>query len=271
MLRRIFGTFLLLCLIALALRLFGNFGAILLLVCFTMGAQIELTRILQRLSGRVMVRQVFLWTLFIPLGSYYLPIAQGGIWLTLLAVLLAVIYGIARWHPEQLLTCLVPSIFSLLYVPFTLQFGALLLREGGESGLWLLSWVVAVSKLSDIGGLFIGIGCGRHSFACEYSPKKTWEGFFGGVALAALGGFFLCTLAHIFVNFCIPVWLSLPLAALLASVGAAGDLLESALKRLAKIKDSGHAIPGIGGCLDFCDTLTLSMPTAYIIMQIFYF
>jgi phosphatidate cytidylyltransferase len=244
----------------------GNGGAVWLLAFFALVSQLELIRLLEKLSGRVLALQVSVWTVTIVLGAWYLHHPYAGVWLTLVALLWMLVHGIIHLSPARLLTHLAPSLFSLLYIPFTLQFGVLLLRFSGN--LWLLAWVVTVSKLGDIGGLLIGRRYGQHAFASKYSPQKTWEGFFGGVVLAAVGGLSICALAHLFGPFFIPFWLSIPLALLLATIGAVADLLESALKRLADIKDSGKIIPGIGGCLDFCDTLTLTLPTAYLTLQL---
>jgi phosphatidate cytidylyltransferase len=270
MVRRLAGSLLLLSLIAIAIGVGGPAGAVWLLALLALLSQLELSRLAAKFSGRMMGRQVAAWTLAILLGAWYLRPPHAGIWLSLLALLSVLTYGVIHLQPSQLLTHLLPSLLGLLYVPFALQFGVLLLRSGGDGtgGLWLLIWVVAVSKLGDVGALLVGCGYGRHSFASEYSPKKTWEGFFGGMLVAMAGGLGLAALAHYFTDFAVPLWLATPLSGLLAAVGSVADLLESALKRLARVKDSGKIIPGIGGCLDFCDTLILTLPTAHLVLQL---
>jgi phosphatidate cytidylyltransferase len=270
MIRRVLGTVLLLVAIALSLVFRGSEGAVCLLTLFALGSQWELTRIISRCSGHVLARQVSLLTVFIMLGSWYLCPIYSGLCLALLSLIILLFYGVVRFPPARLTSYLAPSLFSILYIPFALQFGVMLLRSGGDgtAGLWLLAWVVTVGKLGDIGALLVGCGCGRHPFAMEYSPKKTWEGFLGGTLTAMGGGFFLTSLAHRHTSFPIPLRWAMPLAALLAATGALSDLLESALKRQARIKDSGRLIPGIGGCLDFCDTFILTFPAAYALLHL---
>ncbi|MDR0679364.1 MAG: phosphatidate cytidylyltransferase [Puniceicoccales bacterium] len=270
MARRILGTFFLLAIVGFAIGSLGAGGAVLLLALLALLSQVELCRLLERFSGKPDLGPLLFWTAAILLGSWYLRQPQAGIWLSLLALLYLLASAVVRLPPSQLLSHLAPSLFGILYIPFTMQFGILLLRWGERKweGLCLLGWTVAVSKLNDIGGLLVGGSWGHHPFATEYSPQKTWEGFFGGLLTAAAGGLALCSIAHWFCDFPIPFWLSLPLSALLAVVGTIADLLESALKRQAGTKDSGRLIIGIGGCLDLCDSLLLTFPTTYIFLQL---
>jgi phosphatidate cytidylyltransferase len=273
MLHRILGSVLLLSLTAAVLLWKGAAGLVWLLAVLALGVQVELVRLVQRLSLRVeIIRwQLYGWTIAIILGAWYLGPLYGGIWLTLLALLTTVFRCVAAVHPSLLLHRLLPTVLCLLYGPFALQFAVLLLRSEptATSGVWLLAWVVCVCKFSDIGGLLAGVACGRHSLAREYSPCKTWEGFFGGLALSLGGGALLWavgkSLGHLSS---LSLHLALPMAALLAAVATVSDLLESAIKRQARVKHSGAVIPGIGGCLDLCDSLILSLPTAYAVLQL---
>ncbi|MDR2663983.1 MAG: phosphatidate cytidylyltransferase [Puniceicoccales bacterium] len=270
MLQRIFGTILLLTVVGFAVGTMGASGAVLLITLFALLSQAELCRLMERFSARPSRGQLLFWTAAILLGAWYLPQQQAGIWVGLFALLSVIVGAVVRMPPAQLLSHLAPSLFGILYVPFAMQFGVLLLRHGPGKweGLCLLGWTVAVSKLNDVGGLLVGGGWGRRPFAAAYSPQKTWEGFFGGLLTAVAGGVAFCSIAHWFCDFPIPFWLSFPLSVLLAAVGTVADLLESALKRQAGAKDSGRLIPGIGGCLDFCDSLLLTFPTAYVFLQL---
>ena len=269
MLLRTFSTAVLLFAICLAVWLFGGDGAVFTLALFSVGSQAELCRLMEKFPSSPARRQLLFWTATIILGAWYLRPEHSGIWLSVFAAVFLLVCAIAKLRPEQLLSHLVPTLFAIFYVPFSMQFGVLLLRHGnGVAGLFLLGWTVLVSKLGDIGGLLVGGGIGRHPFAVEYSPKKTWEGFFGAIVAATAGGFSLCLLANWFCHFPLPLWASMPLGAVIAAVGAVADLLESALKRHAKMKDSGGAIPGIGGCLDLCDSLFLTLPTTYVAIKL---
>jgi phosphatidate cytidylyltransferase len=244
----------------------GASGMVFLVLLFALGAQWELLSLLRRFELGTLRRQVYLWTAAIPLGAWLLRPIHAGIYLSLLALLCLPIHGILHLPPARLPRTLAPSLFAILYIPLPLHFAILLLRA--ESGICLLAWVVAVVKLGDIGGLLVGMRWGNHALSPAYSPSKTWEGFWGGLAFSAAAGPLLWLLARWFGAAIFPLWLSLPLSILLAARGTGSDLLESALKRLAGEKDSGGLIPGIGGFLDFCDSLILSLPTAYFALQL---
>jgi phosphatidate cytidylyltransferase len=116
--------------------------------------------------------------------------------------------------------------------------------------------VVLTVIASDSAQYYTGRLFGKRSLAPAISPNKTIEGALGGfvggaIAMAWLGGLWLPSM---------PLGLRLGLAVLLVTVGIIGDLLESALKRAAQVKDSSHLIPGHGGVLDRIDALLLVIP-----------
>lgn len=117
---------------------------------------------------------------------------------------------------------------------------------GRETVLWILVCIWA----TDIGAYFVGRTAGGAKLAPRISPGKTWSGLIGGMAWAAV--------ASAALGYAFGLGETVPLAiagAVLAVVGQAGDLLESAAKRRAGVKDSGHLIPGHGGLLDRIDGL----------------
>ncbi|MBI2516793.1 MAG: CDP-archaeol synthase [Opitutae bacterium] len=173
---------------------------------------------------------------------------------------------------------LVSSMLGLLYVPFMLHYlvRLMLLTYGGsqqffeffpalDPGLVLCLWVVAVSKFCDVGALLTGLAIGRHKMAPNISPKKTWEGAVGGVFTSALVG----AAINYFVGDLLPEKLTFVTAGIVGAVLAVttivSDLIESAMKRRADIKDTGALIPGIGGAFDLTDSLILTAPVAYLI------
>lgn len=130
--------------------------------------------------------------------------------------------------------------------------------------LFILIW------LSDTGAYLVGCTLGKHKLFERISPKKSWEGFFGGCAFA-IGGSML--LWHLFTTVW-PIganttwWQWLIFAILIIIFGTYGDLSESLLKRAANIKDSGNILPGHGGILDRFDSLLLCIPVVYIYLEI---
>jgi phosphatidate cytidylyltransferase len=157
------------------------------------------------------------------------------------------------------------SVFGLLYIGLSLTTIPLLSAQ--ENGASLLVFLFFVVWVGDIVALYVGRAFGRRKLAPAISPNKTWEGSAGSIL-----GSILITLVLIFVaqllarhNF---DWLAYPgsvfrwlgLAVLLNIAAQVGDLIESAIKRGAGVKDSGSLLPGHGGILDRIDALLLAAP-----------
>ncbi len=176
---------------------------------------------------------------------------------------------------------LMPTFFGLLFVSFLLQYFVRILQVGGSEhgncfmgfGLFFALWVVIVAKFSDIGALIIGKAIGRTKMAPSISPGKTIEGLIGGFAASAGMGALLPWIFHeklteivFFGNWAFSPSQGATWGLLLALSAVIGDLIASVLKRLASMKDSGGAIPGIGGLFDLTDSLILAAPTGYFIL-----
>ena len=139
-----------------------------------------------------------------------------------------------------------------------------------EHSPWLLVGAILTTKACDIGAYFTGMSIGRHKMIPWLSPKKTWEGLAGGVVFAAAVG---AVLAHFSADLSTdadhyPWWVGAVLGALVAVVGQAGDLAESAFKRDAGVKDSGSILPGMGGVLDVLDSPLLAGPVVYWVLRV---
>ena len=130
--------------------------------------------------------------------------------------------------------------------------------HGIESdGPKLLMFVLVITWVGDTAAYFVGRAVGKHTLAPVLSPKKSWEGSIASILGALL-------VAVVFAR-----WLTVPLPHLLGMAavgnvaGQAGDLLESAYKRSAGVKDSGSLLPGHGGVLDRIDALILAIPVVW--------
>lgn len=123
-------------------------------------------------------------------------------------------------------------------------------------GLLFLIWS------NDTGAYLVGSQIGRTKLLPRISPKKTWEGFFGGLALTFLVSW---GLSKYFNEIRVQDWLAL--AAISSIFGTIGDLVESMLKRSFEVKDSGTLLPGHGGFLDRFDAFMFLVPfaTAYLL------
>jgi phosphatidate cytidylyltransferase len=152
------------------------------------------------------------------------------------------------------------QIIGVLYVPLLLSY--LILIRGGEDtqGTVWIFFVLCVVFAGDIGALYVGTFFGKHPLHPAVSPKKTIEGSLGGIAANLIFG---STFKLIFLND-----LSWPISLLffitIGITGQVGDLFESGLKRMAKVKDSGGILPGHGGILDRADAIMFAAPVAYL-------
>jgi phosphatidate cytidylyltransferase len=116
-------------------------------------------------------------------------------------------------------------------------------------GVFVILWS------NDSGAYLAGRLFGKRKLFERISPKKTWEGFFGGAIIALVASFFYWKFTE---SLSMDQWLCI--AVIIATTGTLGDLVESLFKRSIAIKDSGSLIPGHGGFLDRFDGLLLSMP-----------
>lgn len=129
------------------------------------------------------------------------------------------------------------------------------LRSISPQGLETVIWVLATVVLTDIGAYAAGRTIGGPKLMPSVSPSKTWAGLAGGVVAAVTGAL----IASAVVEGVNP-WVLAPIAAFLAAVAQIGDLMESAVKRLFRVKDSGRIIPGHGGVLDRVDGQVAVLP-----------
>ncbi len=163
------------------------------------------------------------------------------------------------------------TLFGMVYIPWLFLFMAKLLyltprdAAGYTTGQYLVLFVVAVTKFTDVGAFLCGSLFGRTPFFPNISPKKTWEGIAGALVLGVLVGI---GVFHFFGSHLPPFSLGLicSLSLLFGVTGIAGDLAESLLKRSLHTKDSGHALPGIGGGLDLIDSLLFTLPLFYFLL-----
>lgn len=136
-------------------------------------------------------------------------------------------------------------------------------------GAYLLLWLLAVTKFTDMGAYIIGSAMGRHKMIPHISPAKTWEGFFGALLFAQLAGCGLYVWFPQHLAFFGGWGHVIALGFLLAVLAVVGDLAESVVKRSLNAKDSGSLLPGIGGSLDLIDSVCFTAPALYFYLKWF--
>lgn len=142
-----------------------------------------------------------------------------------------------------------------------LMFFPLILGDG-EWKPWSVIFYIFIIWANDVFAYLFGITLGKHRLFERISPKKSWEGFFGGLLGAMVMGY----VAAVVLDANVAMWIGLALIA--AITGVFGDLVESLLKRSVDMKDSGNIIPGHGGWLDRFDALIYSVPFAFMYLVI---
>ena len=209
-------------------------------------------------------------------GAYYLEGIDAGSNVFVLCFLLLVIIIIFKDLQAGRLRSFISTLFGLLYVPYMLHFFIKLAKLAQLNGfadstaIFLCLWIVVVAKCTDIGGLLIGMKIGKTPLA-SVSPKKTVEGAIGGILISMLVGLFLLGIFYSIAPEHFTWWRALLMAVPISVAAIAADLVESALKRQANVKDSGISIPGIGGIFDLTDSLILAAPLGYLMFSCFVF
>ena len=157
------------------------------------------------------------------------------------------------------LVAIVYVIVPLALLNNIYQFG---FQTGSEPYQFLLAFFVLI-WVNDTGAYLSGLLIGKHKLLPSVSPKKTWEGFFGGALLALV----IAWLAGNYFGDYQNIWYVF-YAIIIIIFATVGDLVESLLKRNFNVKDSGDILPGHGGMLDRFDGVLLSAPAIFLYMKL---
>ncbi len=160
---------------------------------------------------------------------------------------------------EEAIPNIALSIFGILYVGLT--FGMMnLLFFPGKMGIETYHFILAffiILWTSDTFAYLSGISFGKHKLFERISPKKSWEGFFGGLIAAILAAYIL---SIFFKDINSIAWIGYAFVVVIS--GVYGDLIQSMFKRSLGLKDSGKILPGHGGILDRFDAVFVAIPIA---------
>jgi len=232
---------------------------------------LALKEYLSLIPTRRVDRELLLWAyLTIPVQFYLAHIGSFGLFMVFIPVWMFLFLP-ARitlaGNTQGFLTAVGTLSWGLMITVFSLSHTALLLSFGiglGHAAGPLL-FLVALTQFNDVAQFTWGKLFGRHKIIPKVSPKKTWEGFLGGLvttaAVAAIVGPYLTPMNSL--------W-SAGAGAIIAVAGYLGDVTISACKRDLGVKDSGTLIPGHGGILDRVDSLIYSAPVFYHFLHYFF-
>ena len=200
---------------------------------------------------------------------------ETGYWLALLAfvllfILAPAIFMCEIWRKSETPIANIATTFmGVMYIALPMSllvYIPQLLDKKADWNPWMLLAFMAIIWANDVFAYMVGIAFGKHRLCERISPKKSWEGFFGGL-VGAVG---LAVLFGYLTDGYMIRWGIMGLIA--ALTGVTGDLVESMLKREAGVKDSGKIMPGHGGFLDRFDALFISVPfvVLYLVVTAIY-
>lgn len=248
----------------------------LLALLISIGISVEIAKLFKKIGIHEVIPILPISTGLIFLGAFSffigaeIYVISFSVWI--LGLMLPFIQRL--WTKQSLQNAIATSI-AAIYVGFPFGMSALLLYTAsnsplGESGIFnqqafpyvLISLFILLWSFDSFayitGSLF-----GKHKILPAISPKKSWEGFFGGLILSIGIAFILMQTWGILS---IEKWIGLCI--IVAIFGSIGDFLESKIKRIAQVKDSGNIIPGHGGLFDRFDSFLMIVPfaTAYLLI-----
>lgn len=208
--------------------------------------------------------------LAIPVQFYLAHVGSFGLFMVFIPVWMFLFMPAAitlAGHTEGFLRAVGLLSWGLMIAVFSLSHTAMLLSFGVKLGFGAgpLLFLVALTELNDVAQFTAGKLFGRSKIVPRVSPRKTWEGFIGGIVTTAL----VAMLAGPLLTPLSPIW-SAAAGALIAGTGFLGDITISACKRDLGVKDASSLIPGHGGILDRADSLIYSAPVFYHLLHYFY-
>jgi phosphatidate cytidylyltransferase len=169
-----------------------------------------------------------------------------------------------QWGPKGYANDIGAFSVAIIYIAAMLSFSVDLAHH--ENGFERVFAVMLLTIANDTGGFFVGVRFGKHKLAPIISPRKTWEGFVGGLVLQLIIGVFVVP------NYLLDITMlqGFVMALILTLTATFGDLIESAIKRDLDIKDSSDVIPGHGGVLDRVDAHLINAFVGWVLItQIF--
>lgn len=210
-------------------------------------------------SGIVLfVTSFFLFDGYVSRSMFDVDMLLGG--LLYFTILIPLCFIIELFHASETpIRNVATTLMGLLYVAYPMSFMLFIpLLFTGEWSAEAFLFYLFIVWGNDVFAYLTGVTIGRHKMCPRISPKKSWEGFVGGI----VGALAMGAIGSVVVGGDMAMWLGLALVVSLTSV--LGDLVESMFKREADIKDSGRILPGHGGMLDRFDALLISSPFAFV-------
>ncbi|MEA3316396.1 MAG: phosphatidate cytidylyltransferase [Bacteroidota bacterium] len=214
----------------------------------------------QKILGIILASIVFISNYI-----YAQEIVDSRIFLIIIVLVIMVFIVELYLQKELPFSNIANTIIAVLYiaVPFSLINYMVFRNSNIEYNSHLILGFLFLTWSYDSFAYLFGVSFGKHRLFERISPKKSWEGFIGGIILSIFTAYIV---SLFFQDLQFVQWV---IVSLIASIGGTfGDLTESMLKRSVNIKDSGNILPGHGGILDRFDAVLVSLPLFYVYLQL---
>ncbi|NHF60764.1 phosphatidate cytidylyltransferase [Flavobacteriaceae bacterium TP-CH-4] len=234
-----------------------------LLMTFGLACIYEYKRMVGLRGYYIFLAYLSLWWIFIYLIDEYDRIPINILMFITIGVDIALLYFLFSKNGKAFNTAQ-KFIVGLFYIGGGCIFLTMIPYKDNEFAKFLIMGIFILIWVNDSFAYLVGRSLGRTKLYPRVSPKKTVEGSLGGLLFALVAGYIL---ARYEASINLAQWLIL--ATVIVFAGDLGDLVESKLKRVAGVKDSGAILPGHGGMLDRLDSLVFAAPFAYLTLKIF--
>ena len=250
------------------IALFFDITTIALVLALTLGGLYEFFHMIRRKGIPIYSYVGIFIGLMIPLSIFFRfePTKNWELLFIVLAFLTILLMQFARKDNANAIVGISTTLFGVFYVSWLFSFLIKIrMLLPGADGARLLGYILLVTKLGDMGALFIGLWLGKHPLLPRISPNKSVEGAVGSLLFSVVTAVLCQGLlpAGIF-----PLWHVAAMGAFFGAMGQLGDLSESLIKRDCQVKDSGNILPGMGGILDEIDSLLFTAPVFYFYMSV---
>lgn len=215
----------------------------------------------QRLTGYLLGLSLFIGNALVT----FFGMSEQILLFSLLCMFLILPIELYRNRPDPF-TNIAHGFLGIIYVAVPMALMVNIIHPNDEIGynpLFFVGWIMLILS-SDSGAYLAGSAFGKNKLFERISPKKSWEGAIGGLAMSMA---FAVGFAQFLDFLTIYEWIGLSFVSVVA--GIYGDLVESLLKRNVGAKDSGSLLPGHGGILDRLDSVGLATPFAFVYLKLF--
>ncbi len=183
--------------------------------------------------------------------------------LILITAVMAIFFDFTKHHKERTFHQTAFILMVTVFITYSMNLLVTLLKMSPKFGLVYVILALCAAWISDTGAYFTGTFIGKNKLCPEISPKKTVEGFLGGIALDIIVMILVSVIYGLIAGVHVQYLWLIVTAAVCSVAGVLGDLSASLIKRQRNIKDFGKIMPGHGGVMDRFDSVLFTIPVFY--------